>query len=103
MSYNAGTFAREHAVQPRASNTPTIATSTSGPRYADLLRAVGQMLEAEGAETVEIAADETTITVAWVDHDGEDQVRTVDKARDVEKIRRDGRRRRGSKASRQEQ
>src|SRR5712691_8039066 len=98
MSYNAGTFAWEHAVQPRAGNTSTITTSTRGPRYADLLRAVGQMIDAEGAETVEIAADETTITVTWVDKEGKDQVRTFDKARDVEKISRDGRRRRGSRA-----
>ena len=61
------------------------------------------MIDAEGAETVEIAADETTITVTWIDHDGEDQVRTLDKARDVEKISRDSRRRRGTRTSRPEQ
>jgi hypothetical protein len=90
-------------VRPISSDASTITTSTTGPRYADLLRALGQMLDAEGAETIEIADDETTITVTWIDRDGDERVRTVDKAGDVEAMRRDGRRRRGSATPRAEQ
>lgn len=84
-------------MRPRTSSSPLMSpTSANWLRYADLLRAVGQMLDAEGAETVEIADDTFVLTVTWIDRHGEEQVRTLDKMGDGERIRHDARRHRGS-------
>ena len=74
------------------------AGSTRETCYSDLLRAVGQFLDADAPESVEIADEGATLTLNWVDRDGNPQARTFDKKHDLDKMRQEGRGRRGTPA-----